>query len=134
MGYSSGGFIANVEVRGPAVFASQQQYLSRNVAFGGKVQGGVWNMVYVGSQGAPAGLCRRTDGQASTVSVEETPVVAEKPFISADAAGKYHLNVPQVRRGRAGTDWADAINEQLRKGLHVVLSPGIYRLEAPLEL
>ncbi|CAK0820716.1 unnamed protein product, partial [Prorocentrum cordatum] len=104
-------------------------------------------------QGAPAEQCRRTDEKASTVTVEETPVVAEKPFISVDAAGKYHLNVPQVKRGRAGTDWSpgrrfsfenvfvardtdstEAINEQLRKGLHVVLSPGTYRLEAPLEL
>lgn len=110
-------------------------------------------MVYVGCQGAPDNLCQTTDDQAATVNVQETPVVAEKPFISIDDTGRYTLNVPQAQSNRMGTDWstgkrfsfdhvfvardsdsAAAINTMLQQGLHVVLSPGVYHLEEALEL
>jgi len=86
--------------------------------------------------------------------VESTPTIAEKPFISISESGMYSLNIPQVKKGRVGVDFdagvevgfdqvyvADAvsdtattINEALTRGLHVVLSPGIYSLDSSLEI
>jgi len=153
MGYASGGFLGNVRVEGLTQAASQQQYFMRNAAIIGDMTGGVWNLVFVGTLGAPASHCSRSSGMAGTVTVDATPVIAEKPFISVDGAS-YVLNVPGVQRGRVGPDFgrgrqvgfervyvataerdsAETINAQLRSGLDVVLSPGIYGLEAPLVL
>lgn len=117
-------------------------------------------MVFVGSTGAPPGHCGRdlsaTPPAWPYVTVDTTPVVAEKPFISINAAGKYFLNIPHVRRdavgpqlgpggmirvgfeqvyvARSDVDTSATINEKLRAGLHVVLSPGIYRLSGALEV
>lgn len=110
-------------------------------------------MVFVGTMGAPPSRCGRNGDLAGAVTVRVTPVIAEKPFISTDKAGRFHLHIPSVGRGRVGPDFswgtvvafehvfvarpadtARAINAQLREGLHVVLTPGIYLLEAPLEL
>jgi len=94
-------------------------------------------------------------------SVEETPVIAEKPFVSINSQGKFTLNIPQLRTNASGPSWqlkgteeedltesidfsqvyvaqsndtADMINSQLAMGFHVVLSPAIYSLEAPLKI
>merc|ERR1719468_541088 len=133
---------------------SQQQYFLRN----NEVQwaGGVWDMVFVGTVGAPSSHCGADPaaGKLPTVTVDSTPVVAEKPFISIDNSGLYSLNVPAARTNSQGVDWsvgnqigfeqvyvADAahdtsatINAQLAVGMHVVLSPGIFNLDTPLLL
>uniref|UniRef100_A0A7S4SCA5 Pectate lyase superfamily protein domain-containing protein n=1 Tax=Alexandrium monilatum TaxID=311494 RepID=A0A7S4SCA5_9DINO len=153
MGYSSGGFIGNVQVGGTLQAASQQQYCTRNAQLGEGSAGGVWNMVYIGTEGAPEEHCSFSSKEAATVTVDSTPMVAEKPFVSVDDKGKYHLHIPLVKRDRKGidfswgsvvgfekvyvartTDSAAAINQWLRVGFHVVLTPGIYHLEAPLFL
>jgi hypothetical protein len=152
MGYSSGGFLANVQVGSAVNSASQQQWCARNSKVSSWPQGN-WNMAFIGVAGAPASHCGRSGDQFPSVSVPSTPVIAEKPFISIDPAGKYNLHIPHVKRDRVGpdfdvgqvvsfdevyvakdTDTAADINAHLRNGLHVVLSPGIYQLEAPLEL
>jgi len=88
------------------------------------------------------------------VTVDKTPVIAEKPFVSVDDGGKYFLNIPSVGRERMGydhdrsekvnfkqvfvadasRDTSESINARLAEGLHVVLAPGIYELQTPLEL
>ena len=40
--YSSGGFVANAEVEGNTTYAANQQWFSRGVKFGSKVEGGAW--------------------------------------------------------------------------------------------
>lgn len=91
--------------------------------------------------------------------VDSTPtVMAEKPFITIDDAGLFYLRIPAVQAiGRSGTDWlngddsgdqsvnfeqvyvarnesdtADSMNEALSKGLHLVITPGIYQLTSAL--
>jgi len=82
-------------------------------------------------------------------------VIAEKPYIMITAQGTFVLRVPKVEFGKTGpstnfdnavdydfsqvyvakeTDTAAAINAKIASGLHVVLSPGNYQLEAPITL
>jgi len=153
--YASGGFMANSHVSGEVVSGSQQQWFTRNSDVGGWPDG-VWNMVFVGTVGAPASHCAMVPEMCthSYVTVDSTPVVAEKPFISIDESGKYTLNIPQVATESAGTnfdagvkvgfehvyvadaaqDTASSINAALDQGMHVVLSPGIYSLDASLNM
>lgn len=152
-GYSSGGFVGNVRVGGEMKAGSQQQYFTRNAELASGSSGGVWNMVFLGTMGAPPSSCGRTGKGAATVTVRETPRIAEKPFISIGQDGKYNLHVPRVGEHRVGPDFswgkmvpfervfvaragdtAKAINRKLREGLHVLLTPGIYNLEAPLRV
>lgn len=152
-GYASGGFLGNSQITGKVSSASQQQWFTRNAEVG-IWSGAVWNMVFVGTQGANASHCGHTHGGGKAiVNVESAPVIAEKPFISINGSGKFQLNIPEVQRNRVGpdfspgrtvgfeqvyvardTDTAAVINAHLKAGLHVVLSPGIYHLEEPLEL
>lgn len=160
-GWSSGGFMANMQVEGEVRAGTQQQFLTRNSKLGGW-KGSNWNYVFVGTEGAPSHSCGSAPVgplwhrilREPAVTVDKTPVIAEKPFITYDAvSGRYALQIPSLQRDRRGPDFgggqrvdfeqvyvasdadnASAINAKLRAGLHVVLSPGIYQLEAPLEL
>jgi len=107
-----------------------------------------WNIVFLGCQGAPASHCTdQGGGPYSTVA--STPIIAEKPYINIDTAGKFYLRIPPVETNKVGpttnfanglqVDFADVyvatdkdsaatINGKLSSGLHVVLSPGIYNL------
>jgi len=109
-------------------------------------------MNFVGVEGAPESHCSNADG-GPIVTVDEAPTIAEKPFISIDASGSYILNVPKVRTNARGPDFstgrqvdfsqvfvadasmsASTINAKLIQGLDLVMSPGIYHLDAPLKL
>jgi len=137
----------------------------------GKWIEGVWNMVFAGvspfkgiyDTGAPKSHCGQDAKNCISpyVVIDTVPLIAEKPFISADAkSGKFKLNIPAPRRNSSGadvdasgkwtvspsvdfsavyvannrTDTAKSINAKLSTGLHVVMAPGIYNLEASLEL
>jgi hypothetical protein len=150
--FASGGFLANSQITGTTIPGSQQQYFVRNSEL--SWTGGVWNMVFLGTEGAPASHCGLIDGQASIVNAGATPTVAEKPFISITDAGSFKLNVPQLRTDSQGVDWgvgeqidfsevfvadpnrdtAASINAKLDQGLHVVLAAGVYNLSEPLRL
>jgi hypothetical protein len=155
-GFASGGFMANTQVSGTVWSGSQQQWFTRNSAVGSFV-GGVWNMVFTGTVGAPSSHCgfSSSDKGLPYVTVANTPVVAEKPYISINpSTGLYYLNIPLVSRDRRGVDTsnklqvdfsnvyvadadrdtANSINAKLEAGFHVVLSPGIYNLDAPIFL
>eukprot|EP00929_Paragymnodinium_shiwhaense_P106241 TRINITY_DN7147_c0_g2_i1.p1 TRINITY_DN7147_c0_g2~~TRINITY_DN7147_c0_g2_i1.p1 ORF type:complete len:728 (-),score=119.10 TRINITY_DN7147_c0_g2_i1:437-2620(-) len=149
-GRASGGFMANTKVGGHVDTGSQQQWLTRNSEVGGWIDEGSWNQVFVGCAGTPEMIpC----GQHTSVPAAGRSV--EKPFISIDELGKYYLNIPQVRTNTAGASFDKAdilrvgfehvyvaqpgataadINARLNAGLHVVMTPGIYELDAPLEL
>lgn len=154
--FASGGFVANSQIHGKVHSGSQQQYFARNNLLEQGWDVGNWNMVYVGSIGAPASHCGKSPQGAPNAftTVARTPVIAEKPFISISTAGKYSLNIPKLRLDAEGVDFspgdqvdfryvyvtdasrdtAESINAKLKEGLHVVLSAGIYVLDAPLEL
>ena len=61
---------------------SQQQWFARDSTIP-KWQGGVWNMVFTGVDGAPPMHCSDTNGTPST-NVPMTPIISEKPYITYD--------------------------------------------------
>eukprot|EP00928_Gymnodinium_smaydae_P028711 TRINITY_DN21835_c0_g3_i1.p1 TRINITY_DN21835_c0_g3~~TRINITY_DN21835_c0_g3_i1.p1 ORF type:complete len:699 (-),score=84.90 TRINITY_DN21835_c0_g3_i1:80-2176(-) len=146
--YVSGGYLANSKIEGRVSSGSQQQYYTRNTDIDDCWHQSNWNMVFMGVNGAPMNHC----GQNSVINLKNTPVVAEKPFISFDEdSGKYKLNIPQRTTNKRGVDLdpgesvdfsnvyvasdedsAEKINAQLDGGNHIVLTPGIYRLTEPI--
>jgi len=147
-GYSSGGYLSDSTVTGTINSGTQQQWFTRNT-YMDNWNGGAWNMVFVGSSGhAPATHCGKQGG-AQYIAITHTPVIAEKPYITIDSNGKFYLQVPRLEFNKAGpttafnnadqidfskvyvakpTDSAATINRKLSSGLHLVLSPGNYKL------
>ena len=155
-GEASGGYFANLKVGGKISVGSQQQWFARDSTIGnGKWDGGVWNIVTTGVVGANPSHCSDTTPGPFT-TVDATPTVSEKPYITIDpTSGKFSLEVPPVKTNSKGyvevssggtsipfeqvyvtdpSDSAAVINAQLAAGLHVVITPGIYHLEAPLSV
>ena len=151
-GWASGGFLANSRISGVVDSGSQQQWLSRNSDWNLWL-GQNWNMVFVGmaDEDAPKGTWPGT----KYTSVEETPVIAEKPFLYYDEEEGYQVYVPDVIENtksyswendghslsleefyvaKADVDTAATINEQLEEGKHLLLTPGIYHLEEPIRV
>jgi Malectin domain len=145
-GYSSGGFIADTNISGTVTSGSEQQWMSRDSQYG-TWSGGVWNMVFVGVNGAPA---QSFPNPPETV-ISQAPVVREKPFLYIDSSGNYHVFVPGLRSNSAGTSWgggsptgtslpisqfyiaqpsdtAATINNALAQGLNLLFTPGVYQL------
>ncbi|WP_240506658.1 adenylyl cyclase [Thermoactinospora rubra] len=150
--YASGGFIADSRL--PSVTnGSQQQWLTRNSEIAGW-SNGVWNQVFSGVAGAP--------GEAGFpnppyTTLDATPVSREKPFLYVDARGRYQVRVPAARRDTRGISWAggmtpgrtlpitdffiakpsdsvQVINNQLARGKHLLLTPGVYGIARSIEV
>tara|TARA_B110000091_G_C13790871_1_gene465574 strand:+ start:182 stop:1993 length:1812 start_codon:yes stop_codon:yes gene_type:complete len=153
-GEASGGFFANLKVNGQTKLGSQQQWYARD-SFLSKWVGGVWNIVTTGVIGAPPTKCDNANNTTPSTNVPTTPLMSEKPFITIDAAGKFNLQIPPVVENQQGntfdtkgyttvgfekvyvtqlTDTAELINSKLNQGLHIVFSPGIYEISAPLAI
>lgn len=150
-GASSGGFMADCKIDGTVFSGSQQQWLTRNSVFK-KWDGGVWNMVYVGVTNAP-----KEDWPAKPITtVKETPEVREKPYWTY-LGGKFVLKIPALKKNSIGVDWDDhrnektisiddfyiakpevdnakTINKALKKGKHILFTPGIYSLSESLKV
>lgn len=157
---SSGGFLADSVVTGQTATWAQQQYFLRNNALGAGWQGGNWNIVFVGSEGAPAAPADWSTVDRAWTIVDETPVVREKPFPYFDQdAGDYAVFVPETRRDSSGVSWAegdpgagtsipvdefhvarpevddaDSINAALDAGKHLLLTPGIYEVDEAIRV
>ena len=148
-GWSSGGFLADCKIDGQVNSGSQQQWFSRNAAWGSWT-GANWNMVFVGVANPPAG---RWPEPPYTV-IDRTPVIREKPYLFLDEAGRYFIRVPPLaREGTPGITWSEAtpagevlpieqchlarpdrdnaasLNAALSGGKHLLFTPGIYHLE-----
>ena len=142
--FASGGFIADSNL--PFVInGSQQQWLIRNSRIGGW-SNGVWNQVFAGVEGAPSDA---TFPSPPYTTLETTPISREKPYLFVDAQGAYHVRVPSAQTDTRGITWAggmtagrtiplhdffvatpsdsvQTINSQLARGLHLLLTPGVY--------
>jgi len=153
-GWSSGGFIADSLIDQQINSGTQQQWLTRNSTLGSWTNAN-WNMVFVGVKHAPDGS--HWPNPPYTV-VEETPVVREKPFLTINQAGAYEVFVPALRSNTQGISWqekhpqgesvpidqfyiakaatdnADSLNAALKKGKHLLLTPGIYKLDKALQV
>jgi hypothetical protein len=150
--WSSGGFLVDSVVDGYVESGSQQQWLSRNDTFGSWT-GSNWNMVFVGVQGAPA----QSFPTPPMTTIDRTPVVREKPFLTVDRHGSYQVFVPALRRDSTGTTWAQGpaaghsvplshffvakpgdtaseINRALATGRHLLFTPGVYNLSSPIRV
>jgi hypothetical protein len=146
-GWASGGWMSDVRVDGRVGAGPQQQWISRNSEWGSWT-GSNWNMVFVGVVNAPPGAWP----SPPYTTIERVPVVREKPFLQVDASGRYSVRVPTLRRDSTGITWragdtpgrsipldrfhvarpdaddAATINAALAAGKHLLLTPGIYRL------
>ena len=145
--------MADCKIDGQVNSGTQQQWLSRNTDWG-RWTGSSWNMVFVGVSSPPPG---RWPSPAYTV-VEETPLSREKPYLFIDAAGDYFVFVPDLATGTKGITWgtgatpgkalplgqfylarperdnAATLNAALRNGRDLIFTPGIYHLEASIEV
>ena len=151
-GWASGGFLADSNIEGMTESGSQQQWLSRNCEWA-LWMGDNWNMVFCGidGEGAPKG----TWPASAYTTVETTDEMQEKPFLVYEDEEGYGIFVPEVRENSVGVSWkeenngtfipleefyvanpemdnADTMNQKLKEGKHLLLTPGIYHLEEPL--
>jgi hypothetical protein len=147
--YASGGYMSNVRVNGNTEMGSQQQYCSRNCEFAVPPSGGAWSFVYIGCKGAPLAQERSQSSDLGISTVAETPLIAEKPYVTCDPDGFFYLQIPKIQRQtlgvseeRCGTvpfrsvyvtrsdiDTSATIQAKLDQGLHLLLTPGVYYLK-----
>lgn len=152
-GWSSGGYLADSIVDGNVTPGSQQQWLSRNSQWN-SWNGGVWNMVFVGNTNPPSG----TWPAQPFTTVEKTPVVREKPFLTIDGSGNYSVFVPALENNTKGATWANeaaagqsisidkfyiahpdtdtaaSINTALDQGKNLLFTPGIYHISDTIQV
>jgi hypothetical protein len=149
--YASGGFISDSKA-GTVINGSQQQYFVRDSSIGDWTNG-VWNQVFSGVKGAPA----QSFPNPPYTTLASTPVSQEKPYLTLDAAGRYSVFVPAVRKDSAGTTWENGptagrsipmsdffvarpsdsvktINSQLARGKNLLLTPGIYDIGQSIDV
>ncbi|MGH4028861.1 coagulation factor 5/8 type domain-containing protein [Actinomycetota bacterium Odt1-20B] len=150
-GWASGGYIADSRVDGEVGPYSQQQWYTRDSAVGGW-RNAVWNMVFSGIEGAPA----QSFPDPPYTTLDTTPVSREKPFLYLDGSD-YRVFLPEKRTNARGVTWgngtprgtslpltdfyvakpadsATTLNQALAQGLHLLLTPGIYHLDQPLQV
>ena len=150
--YASGGYLADSRT-GDVINGSQQQWLTRNSTIG-TWSNGVWNQVFAGVEGAPSD---ETFPTPPYTTLETTPLSREKPYLFVGADGRYHVRAPSAQRNSRGITWADgttpgrtlplsdffvarpsdsvqAINSQLARGRHLLLTPGVYDVARSIEV
>ncbi|MFI5606688.1 hypothetical protein [Amycolatopsis sp. NPDC051903] len=151
-GYASGGYVADTRVSGQTASISQQQWYTRDSAYG-SWDGGVWNMVFSGTTGAPA----TSFPTPPETTLATTPVSRDVPYLYLDGSGKYRVFLPALRTGASGPSWAGgstpgtsvpmsqvhvvkpgdsaaSINSSLAAGCDLFFTPGVYHLDQTLNV
>lgn len=151
-GYASGGYIADTKVSGKTSSVSQQQWYSRDSSYG-SWDGGVWNMVFSGTNGAPA----QSFPNPPETTLASTPVSRDVPYLYVDSSGKYNVFKPSLRTNASGPSWANgatpgesvpmsqfhvvkqgdsaqSINDALGRGCNLFFTPGVYHLDQTLNV
>jgi hypothetical protein len=151
-GWASGGYLADSRVVGQLGQYSQQQWFTRDSSIGSN-NNGVWNQVFVGTQGAPA----QSFPTPAYTTVAQTPVIREKPYLYVDAAGSYQVLVPNLRTNTVGATWlggptpgtsiplsqfyvakpsdsAATLNQALAQGLNLLFTPGVYTVDQTISV
>lgn len=162
-GPGSGGFIADTRIDGAVEAASQQQWFTRNSSIQGW-KGGIWNLVFVGVDGAPPASPQNLRPPAPNTppspvisDIPEAPISREKPFLYLDKAGAFRVFVPALERNSKSITWqtgnppgkslplnrfflakpsmtAAEMNQQLGAGKNLILTPGIYHVTEPIRV
>jgi hypothetical protein len=150
--FASGGFIADSSLPN-TLNGSQQQWLTRDSEIAGWTNG-VWNQVFSGVVGAPDDAGFPTPPYTT---LDTTPVSREKPYLFVDGDGDFNVRVPAARTHTSGTTWADGvtpggtmpisdffvatpadsvkeINNQLARGKHLLLTPGVYDIARTINI
>jgi hypothetical protein len=151
--FASGGFIADSEFDGSVIVnGSQQQWVTRNSKLDGWTNA-VWNQVFSGVIGAPA----QSFPNPTYTTLATSPVTREAPYLYFDSAGNYNVFVPSAQYKTAGTTWstgptpgtsipignffiaqpsdsAATINTAIHRGKNLILTPGIYHLDEPIDV
>jgi hypothetical protein len=150
-GWASGGYIADSRIDGQVGPYSQQQWYTRDSVIGGWLNG-VWNMVFSGVQGAPA----QSFPNPPYTTLDTTPVSREKPFLYV-SGNEFRVFLPEKRTGARGVTWgsgtprgtslplsqfyvakpgvsAATLNQALAQGLHLLLTPGVYHVDQPIQV
>ncbi|AXI80948.1 hypothetical protein [Peterkaempfera bronchialis] len=151
-GWASGGYIADSKVTGQTASISQQQWYTRDSSLG-SWDGGVWNMVFSGTTGAPA----TTFPNPPETTLATTPVSRDVPYLYVDGSGKYRVFLPSLRTNASGPSWAGGstpgsslpmsqfyvvkagdtaatINAALNAGCNLFVTPGVYHLNQTLNV
>ncbi|WP_409464682.1 hypothetical protein [Amycolatopsis sp. GA6-003] len=151
-GYASGGYVADTRVSGQAASVSQQQWYTRDSALG-SWDGGVWNMVFSGTTGAPA----TSFPNPPETTLATTPVSRDVPYLYVDEGGDYRVFLPSLRTNASGPSWANggtpgesvpmsqfrvvkpgdtaaSINSSLDSGCNLFFTPGTYHLDQTLNV
>ncbi|MFG2603430.1 coagulation factor 5/8 type domain-containing protein [Streptomyces sp. NPDC048514] len=150
-GWASGGYIADSRIDGQVGPYSQQQWYTRDSVIGSWLNG-VWNMVFSGVQGAPA----QGFPNPPYTTLDTTPVSREKPFLYV-SGNEFRVFLPEKRTGARGVTWgngtprgtslplsqfyvakpgvsAATLNQALAQGLHLLLTPGVYHVDRPIQV
>jgi hypothetical protein len=150
-GFASGGYTADTRVSGQTASISQQQWYTRDSNYG-SWDGGVWNMVFSGTPGAPA----NTFPTPPETTLATTPVSRDVPYLYFEA-GKYRVFLPSLRTNASGASWinggtpgsslpmsqfyvvkagdtASTINAALASGCNLFVTPGIYHLNQTINV
>jgi hypothetical protein len=151
-GWSSGGFMADSRIDGTVRSGSQQQWFTRNSVIGAWA-GSNWNMMFMGVAGAPP----TSFPEPPFTTLPSVSTMREKPFLHVTAEGEWAVFVPGMRADAEGVSWggglpsgrriplsrfliarpetpARQINAALDRGMHLLLTPGVYRLTEPLRV
>jgi hypothetical protein len=156
-GGGSGGFIADCFTRdgyGDNFAVGGQQYFVRNTK-ANQLKSTTFNTLFLGCEGTQA------PASEEVAYIDQTPSVAEKPYVTKDSSGKWSLVKPKLRVNVQGPSFdsngdpvgeqadsidfsqvyiakegatAAEINSQIAAGKHIVLSPYVYRLEDSIQL
>jgi F5/8 type C domain/Putative Ig domain len=151
-GFASGGYIADTKVSGQVSSVSQQQWYSQDSNFG-SWNGGVWNMVFSGVNGAPA----NSFPSPPETTLATTPVSRDVPYLFVDTSGNYHVFEPSLRTNASGPSWnsgptqgtsvpmsqffvvtpsntAAQMNAALAQGCSLFFTPGVYNIDQTLHV
>ncbi len=155
--FASGGFIADSEFNNSTIVnGSHQLWFTSNTNLDGWTNG-VWNQVFMGDPGAPAQCFPATASCGPYTTLATSPVTREAPYLYVDGSGKYNVFVPAVQHDTSGPSWANGatpgrsisidhfyvaspsdsgakINSEIHRGLNLILTPGIYDLDQPIEV
>ncbi len=154
-GFTSGGFIADSQFSTVVINGTQQQFLVRNSRLGGGWSNGVWNQVFSGVAGAPANCFPCPPNPYTTLATSR--VTREAPVLYQDAAGSYNVLVPSAQVNSSGPSWVNSptpgaslpidsffiarpsdsaatINTAIHRGKNLLLTPGVYQLDEPIDV
>ncbi|MDX3663179.1 chitobiase/beta-hexosaminidase C-terminal domain-containing protein [Streptomyces sp. ID05-26A] len=150
-GFASGGYTADTRVSGQTASVSQQQWYTRDSNYG-SWNGGVWNMVFSGTPGAPA----TTFPTPPSTNLATTPISRDVPYLYLDG-NQYRVFLPSLRTNASGASWlnggtpgtslpmsqfyvvksgdtAATINAALGQGCNLFFTPGIYNVNQTINI